>query len=98
MGACTCSLLVTSSFRLDSVSVNMGSATSHFKPSNSTKIYLKHSIELVKTMLSDPAVNCSQTLPSLYMPKQVLVNLIAFPHTHNVVCHSELLPIPERSM
>lgn len=72
IGTRTCNLLVASSFRLDSVSVNMGSTISYFKPSNSTKIYVdKHSIELVKTILSDPTAICSQTLPSLYMLKQV---------------------------
>lgn len=72
LGTRTCNFLVTSSLRLDCMSVNIGPTTSHFAPFENTRVFLdSHSIELVKPKLSDPSINRSQTIPSLYLLKQV---------------------------
>ncbi|KAI8332416.1 hypothetical protein BC941DRAFT_327561, partial [Chlamydoabsidia padenii] len=64
--------LVTSSLRLDTISVNFGPTTSHFTPTENTKIFRdKNSIDLVKCMLSNSSICRSQTMPSLYQLKQV---------------------------
>ncbi|CAO3591759.1 unnamed protein product [Absidia cylindrospora] len=72
LGTRTCNFLVTASLRLDTMSVNLGPTTSHFTPSENTKVFLDtHSIALAKSMLSDPSTSRSQTMPSLYLLKQV---------------------------
>ncbi|KAI9252165.1 hypothetical protein BY458DRAFT_589868 [Sporodiniella umbellata] len=72
IGTRTCNFLVTSSIRLDKQSVNLGSVTSHFMPTRSTKIFLDiHSVGLAMPLLNDPSVRCSQSMPSLYQLKQV---------------------------
>lgn len=72
LGTRTCNFLVTSSLRLDCMSVNLGPTTSHFAPSENTRVFLdSRSIEIVQPMLSDPSTIRSQTMPSLYLLKQV---------------------------
>lgn len=72
LGTCTCNFLVTSSLRLDCMSVNLGPTTSHFAPCENTRVFLdSHSVEIVKPMRSDPSTNRCQTMSSLYLLKQV---------------------------
>ncbi|ORY92363.1 hypothetical protein BCR43DRAFT_508442 [Syncephalastrum racemosum] len=64
--------LVTASMRLDTRSINLGPTTSHFSPSEKTRIFLdKKSIELVAPMLTNPEITEAQTMPALYQLRQL---------------------------
>lgn len=57
IGTRTSNFLVMSSIRLDRQSVNIGPATTHFRPTASTKIFLDClSIELVKLLLTQRSI------------------------------------------
>lgn len=72
LGSRSCNLLVTSSLRLDTHSVNIGHLTTHFTPSPQTRAFLdSHSVELTKRMLANESTNSAKTMPVLYQLRQV---------------------------
>lgn len=72
IGSRTCNFLVTSSLRLDIISINLGPSTTHFTPSQNTKLFLDvSSIDACKSKLSSPTLSRSQLMPSLYLLRQV---------------------------
>lgn len=72
IGSRTCNFLVTSSLRLDIISVNLGPATVHFTPSQKTRLFLDvSSIAACKSDLSNQTLSRSQMMPSMYLLRQV---------------------------
>ncbi|GAA5799033.1 hypothetical protein HPULCUR_004442 [Helicostylum pulchrum] len=72
IGTRTCNFLVTSSMRLDVHSVNLGPSTTHFTPTNKTRLFLdKASLDIVKPMLRNETVNECQQMPILYQLRQL---------------------------
>ncbi|KAG2200633.1 hypothetical protein INT47_007377 [Mucor saturninus] len=72
IGTRTCNFLVTSSMRLDINSCNIGPATSHFRPSDTSRVFLDNSsIQSATNMLNNPNVNECQIMPSLSQLRQV---------------------------
>ncbi|KAI8635742.1 hypothetical protein BD408DRAFT_155953 [Parasitella parasitica] len=72
IGSRTSNFLVTSSLRLDSISVNLGPATTHFTPSENTRLFLDvSSIAACKSEMSNPMLSRSQLMPSMYLLRQV---------------------------
>ncbi|KAI9015246.1 hypothetical protein CLU79DRAFT_724982 [Phycomyces nitens] len=72
IGTRTCNFLVTSSMRLDVHSVNLGPSTTHFTPTNKTRLFLdKTSLDTVKPMLKNETVNECQQMPILYQLRQL---------------------------
>lgn len=71
IGSLTCSFLVTSSLRLDIISVNLGSVTTHFIPSPTIRLFLDvGSIAACKSELSNSTLSLAQMMPSMYLLKQ----------------------------
>ncbi|KAI8639730.1 hypothetical protein BD408DRAFT_434941 [Parasitella parasitica] len=71
IGTRTCNFLVTSSMRMDVHSVNLGPSTTHFTPTNKTRLFLdKASLDIVKPMLINETVNKCQQMPILYQLRQ----------------------------
>lgn len=72
IGSRTCNLLVTASIRLDMQSVNVGPVTTHFVPTDSTRVFLDcASISRVDSMLADNTTNQVQQMLMMYQLKQV---------------------------
>ncbi|GAA5808873.1 hypothetical protein MFLAVUS_002272 [Mucor flavus] len=72
IGTRTCNFLVTSSMRLNFHSVNLGPSTTHFTPTNKTRLFLdKASLDVVKPMLRNETVNECQQMPILYQLRQL---------------------------
>ncbi|GAN11683.1 hypothetical protein MAM1_0810c11264 [Mucor ambiguus] len=74
MATCTraCDLLITSSLRIDQVSVNLGPETSHFTPCSGTRIFLdKKSRQQALDLMTGDHCCESQTMPFLYQLKQI---------------------------
>lgn len=67
-----CDLLITSSLRIDQVSVNLGPETSHFTPCSGTRIFLdKKSRQQALDLMTGDHCCESQTMPFLYQLKQI---------------------------
>ncbi|KAI8374646.1 uncharacterized protein BYT42DRAFT_414614 [Radiomyces spectabilis] len=72
VGTRTCNLLVTSSIRLDIASVNIGPGTSHFKPSENTRVFLDaESVELANENMMNERTIQAQDMLSMFQLKQV---------------------------
>lgn len=72
LGTRTCNFLVTASCRLDICSVETGPATTHFLPSENTRVFLdKESAKSALSMLDNRGVSACQEMPALWMLKQV---------------------------
>lgn len=64
--------LVTSSMRLDKESVKLGPSTTHFSPSEKTRVFADlESIHSVKSMLSNKRHASTQDMPLLYQMRQL---------------------------
>ncbi|KAG1504092.1 hypothetical protein G6F46_010341 [Rhizopus delemar] len=67
-----CDLLITSSLRIDQVSVNLGPETSHFTLCSGTRIFLdKKSRQQALDLMTGDHCCESQTMPFLYQLKQI---------------------------
>ncbi|KAG0165829.1 hypothetical protein DFQ29_001312 [Apophysomyces sp. BC1021] len=72
LGTRTCNLLVTSSLRLDKESVNLGPSTTHFAPSEKTRVFVDlESIHSAKSMLPNKRQTSAQDMPLLYQMRQL---------------------------
>lgn len=72
LGTRTCNLLVTSSLRLDKELVNLGPSTTHFAPSEKTRVFVDlESIHSAKSMLSNKRQISAQDMSLLYQMRQL---------------------------
>ena len=72
IGSRTCSFLVTSSARLDTVSVNLGPETTHFVPTSNTRLFVDSlSLQACESLLKDQSVARVQSMLSMNLLKQV---------------------------
>ncbi|KAG1139585.1 hypothetical protein G6F37_009342 [Rhizopus arrhizus] len=72
LGTRTCNLLVTPSLRLDKESVNLGPSTTHFAPSEKTRVFVDlESIHSAKSMLSNKRQTSAQDMSLLYQMRQL---------------------------
>ncbi|KAG1170466.1 hypothetical protein G6F70_009072 [Rhizopus microsporus] len=86
LGTRVCNFLVTSSMRLDVNSCNISPSTTHFTPSDESRIFLDNSsIQFVTEMIENPDINECQVMPVLNQLRQgvVINSFTPFISTYN---------------